>query len=199
MIGLSDGFRGRRKKLYLISMKLTLLTIFWSFLFIISLKSQAPQVRWIELKTEGITAVEGNLTEGTDMQDLSWAWNSAVACFPGTQAAKFTGRHVLYALELPSYTELEIDLIPSDKNANFSLYAYEVGTVADNNTVPNLSQCIRCEADYKWDYKVKGKTQDHTRHVRDILALANPYQVVIGVAGANELKEGAFKLEIKKK
>lgn len=180
-------------------MKLILLTNLWNLLCIIGLQGQTSQVRWIELNGEGITAVEGNLSEGVDMSDLSWAWNSAVACFPGTQAAKFTGKHVLYALDLPSYTELEIDLIPADKNANFSLYAYEVGTVAPNNTVPNLSQCIRCEADYKWDYKVKGKTQDHTRHVRDILALANPYQVVIGVAGANGLKEGAYRLEVKKK
>jgi hypothetical protein len=161
--------------------------------------AQSSAVRWIELQAEGTTAVDGNLGDGNTIADLSWAWNSAVACFPGTQATKFTGHHVLYALDLPAYTELEIDLIPADKSANFSLYAYEVGTVADNNTVPNLSQCIRCEADYKWDYKVKGKTQDHTRHVRDILAIANPYQVVIGVVGANGLKEGAFRLEVRRK
>jgi len=164
-----------------------------------SAQSQSSGLRWIELQPDGITAVEGNLTEWAVMADLSWAWNSSVACFPGTQAAKFTGAHVLYAIDLPSNTELEIDLIPADKTANFSLYAYEVGVIADNNTVPHLSQCIRCEADYKWDYKVKGKTQDHTRHVRDILALANPYQVVIGVVGADGLKEGAYRLEVKKK
>lgn len=180
-------------------MKVITLTILCSCFCFYYVSGQDPKPHWLELNPDGVTAIEGNLAEGMDMPDLSWAWNSAVACFPGTQAAKFTGKHVLYALELPSYTELEIDLIPADKNANFSLYAYEVGTVAANNTVPNLSQCIRCEADYKWDYKVKGKTQDHTRHVRDILALANPYQVVIGVAGADGLKEGAFRLEIKKK
>ncbi|MBK8830916.1 MAG: hypothetical protein IPN60_08665 [Saprospiraceae bacterium] len=161
--------------------------------------SQTSNIRWIELSPEGTTAVEGNLSEGVDMPDLSWAWNSAVACFPATQAAKFTGKHVLYALELPAYTELEIDLIPADKSANFSLYAYEVGTISESNTVPTLSQCIRCEADHKWDYKVKGKTQDHTRHVRDILAIANPYQVIIGVTGADGLKEGAYRLEVKRK
>ena len=161
--------------------------------------SQTSNIRWIELSPQGTTAVDGNLSEGVDMPDLSWAWNSAVACFPATQAAKFTGKHVLYASELPAYTELEIDLIPADKSANFSLYAYEVGTISESNTVPTLTQCIRCEADHKWDYKVKGKTQDHTRHVRDILAIANPYQVIIGVTGADGLKEGAYRLEVKRK
>ena len=180
-------------------MKKMTLIILCIGLCVFSAESQNSKPQWIELKAEGLTAVEGNLSQGVDMTDLSWAWNSSVACFPSTQAAKFTGKHVLYALDLPAYTELEIDLIPADKNANFSLYAYEVGIIADNNTVPNLSQCIRCEADYKWDYKVKGKTQDHTRHVRDILAIANPYQVIIGVVGANGLKEGAYRLEVKKK
>lgn len=161
--------------------------------------AQTSTLRWIQLQPEGTTSVEGNLADGIDMTDLSWAWNSSVACFPGTQAAKFTGKHVLYALDLPAYTELEIDLIPADPNANFSLYAYEVGTISESNTVPNLSQCIRCEADHKWDYKVRGKTQDHTRHVRDILAINNPYQVVIGVTGANKLSEGQYTLQIRKK
>ena len=180
-------------------MKTSTLILLIALFFCASLQSQSSTLKWIQLQPEGITSVEGNLTEGTVIADLSWAWNSSVACFPGTQASKFTGAHVLYAIDLPSYTELEIDLIPADKTANFSLYAYEVGGIAENNTVPQLSQCIRCEADYKWDYKVKGKTQDHTRHVRDILALANPYQVVIGVVGADGLKEGAYRLEVKKK
>ncbi len=180
-------------------MKTYILTILCSVCCSFIGLGQTSNVRWIELNADGVTSAEGNLSEGIDMPDLSWAWNSAVACFPATQAAKFTGKHVLYALELPAYTELEIDLIPADKSANFSLYAYEVGTISESNTVPTLSQCIRCEADSKWDYKVKGKTQDHTRHVRDILAIANPYQVIIGVVGADGLKEGAYRLEVRKK
>ena len=180
-------------------MKTTILTIFFGMCCSIIALAQTSNLHWITLSPEGVTSVEGNLSQGVDMTDLSWAWNSSVACFPGTQAAKFTGKHVLYALDLPAYTELEIDLIPADKTANFSLYAYEVGTITDGNIVPTLPQCIRCEADYKWDYKVKGKTQDHTRHVRDILAIANPYQVIIGVVGANGLSEGGYRLLVKKK
>ncbi len=162
--------------------------------------AQAPDhLKWIEYEKGEVSMILGDLSEGIDMPDLSWAWNSSVACFPATQSAKFTGKHVLYGLDLPANTELEITVEPSDKNANFSLYAYEVGAITESTLVPNLSQCIRCEADHKWDRPVRGKTQDHTRTVKDILALRNPYQVVIGVVGADGLKEGSFKLKISAK
>lgn len=141
-------------------------------------------------------AIEGDLADGVVMEDLSWAWNSSVACFPATQSQKFTGAHVLYETEVPKYSEMEITVIPADPNANFSLYAYEIG-VTNNSIVPNLPSCIRCEADHKWDRPVRGKTQDHTRIVKDILAINRPYKVIIGVVGAEGLKEGAFRLEVK--
>ena len=152
---------------------------------------------WLKLQPNEAFTVAGNLSEGKKMEDLSWAWNSAIACFPQTQVQKFTGNHVLYALDLPSFSEMEIWLVPEDKNANFSIYAYEVGKVANNTTVPNLSSCIRCEVDHKWDYKKRGVTQDHTRRVKDILAINNPYQVLIGVVGAEGLAAGAYTLHLK--
>jgi len=152
---------------------------------------------YIELSGEE-TKISGNLAEGAPMTDLSWAWSSSNACFPETQKEHFTGYHVLYYFDLPSYTEVEIELIPDDVDADFSLYAYEVGQVSENNTVPNLSSCVRCEADHKQDRKIRGRTQDHRRIVKDILAIRNPYQVVIGVVGAQGRAGGKFKLKIKR-
>jgi hypothetical protein len=159
-----------------------------------AMSDQLPE--FIEFQPNTTIEVEGDLADGAPLSDLSWAWNSSNACFPETQKAKFTGNHFLYYIDLPSYTEMEITVIPADKKANFSLYAYEVGQVDESNTVPNLASCVRCEADHKWDRPRRGKTQDHTRTVRNILALRNPYQVVIGVAGAEGLDEGAFTLRI---
>ena len=89
-------------------------------------------------------------------------------------------------------------VIPKDPEANFSLYAYEVGV--DNNALPpDLSSCIRCEADHKWDRNYVGKTQDHTRTVKYLVAITRPYRVVIGVVGAEELDEGDFTLVINTK
>lgn len=160
-------------------------------------QSAYAQLSTIQLKKNDVVEVKGDLSTGALMDNLRWAWNSSVACFPETQSKKFTGNHVLYSFDLPSYSEVEITVEPDDKNANFSLYAYVVGQVNDNNIVPNLSSCIRCEADHKWDYKRRGKVQDHTRTVKDILAIRNPYQVVVGVVGAEGLAEGTFSLRIK--
>lgn len=156
-------------------------------------------VKWIVVPDSGPISIIGDLAEGSLMNDISWAWNSSIACFPQTQARKFSGHHILYALDLPAFTEMEIWLVPEDKKANFSIYAYMVGTVSENNIVPNLSSCIRCEADHKWDFKKRGQVQDHTRRIKDILAIANPYQVVIGVVGAEVLSEGKYTLFVQKK
>jgi len=136
----------------------------------------------------------GDLSEGVVIQDLSWASKSTVACFPATQNNKFTGNHVIYITEIPAHSEMDITVIPDDKNANMSIWAYEVGKTSDA-MVPDLSSCVTCEAEYKWDYPKRGKTQDHTRTVH-LNAINNPYKVVIGVAGADGLKEGKFKIKI---
>ena len=79
-----------------------------------------------------------------------------------------------------------------------SLYAYQVGQFSNAKIVPNLSRCVRCEADFKLEFRRRGRPQDHTRLVKDILALNNPFQVVIGVVGAEGLDTGDFTLNIKR-
>jgi len=161
-------------------------------------KNQEPAIYAFEALPNGTVSYSGNLNQGTVLEDLSWAWSSQNACFPETQKLKFTGSHVLYTGVIPAYSEMIITLTPDNEADNFSLYAYEIGANS-NDFVPNLPRCIRCEADHKWDRPKKGKTQDHSRIVRDILALANPYRVVIGIAGANGLTEGGFTLQIEMK
>lgn len=145
---------------------------------------------------QSLVTTRGDLADGIFMERLEWAWNAGVACFPETQAEKFTGKHVLYKIDLPSYTSMKITVIPDDKKANFSLYAYEAGRITESNTVPNLDRCVRCEADHLSEKPRRGRPQDHTRWVEDILAIRNPYQVLIGVVGANGLAEGGFELQI---
>jgi hypothetical protein len=142
-----------------------------------------------------ILSYKGNLADGVKIHDLSWASNSSVACFPGTQNSKFTGNHIIYITEIPANSEMEITVVPDDKNDNMSIYAYMVG-LNNNAMVPNLSSCITCEAEYKWDYPKVGKTQDHTRTVY-LNTVGNPYKVVIGVAGAEGLTKGTFIIKIK--
>lgn len=180
-------------------MKIVFITFVSIFIFNMTFAQQYDHLEWLEISSDGPVSFSGDLSEGYTINDISWAWSSAVACFPQTQSRKFTGHHVLYAFDLPAFTEMEIWLVPEDQNANFSIYTYMVGTISDANTVPNLSSCIRCEADHKWDYKKRGQVQDHTRHIKDILALANPYQVIIGVVGAEGLVTGKYELFIRRK
>ncbi|PTX63653.1 hypothetical protein C8N46_101255 [Kordia periserrulae] len=155
------------------------------------------QVYSLKVSPNSTTSYEGNLSSGEKIPDLSWAANSSVACFPATQNQKFTGNHVLYSTMIPKYSEMFITVIPKNKKHNFSLYAYIVGET--NEAVPpNLNSCITCEADYKWDRKWRGKTQDHSRKVR-INAINRSYKVVIGVVGAEGLTEGDYELKIEVK
>lgn len=140
-------------------------------------------------------AYGGDLKDGCIIQDLSFAANSSVACFPATQNSKFTGNHVFYVTEIPKYSKMYITLIPDDENANMSLYAYQDG-VTKTVYPPDVNSCVTCESDQKWDRPVKGKTQNHTRTVY-LNAINNPYRVVIGVAGAEGLTTGGFRIQIK--
>lgn len=143
-------------------------------------------------KPNGVVRIEGKLEAGAKMSDLNWAWSSQNACFVSTQQHKFTGNHVLYQTEIPRRSEMTIRVIPKDKNADFSIYAYSGGGGA---IVPDLPYCTSCEADYKWDFKHRGKTQDHTRSVQ-LRAINNPFPVTIGVVGARGLTSGDFMLEV---
>ena len=152
----------------------------------------------IEAQPNQILTYKGDLSEGALMSDLSWAWNSSVACFPATQKHKFTGSHVLYTLELSKYSEMKATVIPDDLEANYSIYAYEIG-INSNRIVPNLTSCVRCEADFKWDRPHRSKTQDHSRTVTNLVAINRPYQIVIGVVGPEGVREGGFSLLIEMK
>jgi hypothetical protein len=149
-----------------------------------------------EIKTEkGKTVtIKGDLAAGAFLADLSWAANSAVACFPATQNVRFQGHHVLYATVLPPTSIMKITVTPDDVNQDMSIYAYQIGT---NNfsVVPKLSSCVACEAEYKWDRPKKGKTQDQSRTVK-LNSAKSPYNVVIGVSGPKEAVSGKFTLTI---
>ncbi len=164
--------------------------------FLISGTVYTQDLTYLELVPNETVEYEGVIDSGSVMTDLSWAWNSSVACFPETVSKQFRGKHVLYMVDVPRYSELEIKLIPDDESADYSLYAYQASKITARNLVPNLQRCIRCEADYSTEYRYVNRVQDHTRTVRDILAINNPYQAVIAVVGPPGVEVGSFKLQI---
>ncbi len=173
---------------------------FWSFFLFFNsitfiLFAQYPdQVITIDCNPNGKTEYSANLNKGSLINDLYWASNSSVACFPATQNLKFNGNHVLHAFDLPPYANVSITVTPKDPTKNMSLYAYQQGKTS-YYIPPTLSRCVSCEADHKWDYPKRGKTQDHSRTV-SLNSIRNPYNVVVGVVGANGLKECDYTLTI---
>lgn len=157
-------------------------------------KSWPGNVTIVASKSNETVSVDGDLASGKPIEDLSWAWSSSNACFPGTQSGKFNGNHVFFSTVIPTRSIMTVKVIPEDKNANFSLYAYSIG-MNDFYIVPDLPRCVTCEADHKWDRPWKGKTQDHTRWV-ELNAIGNPFNVVIGVTSPKGVTAGKFKLEI---
>ncbi len=157
-----------------------------------------PQIHEVTPVANKEVSYKGNLSEGVKINDLSWAWSSQNACFPETQKHKFTGNHVFFTGIIPAYSEITVTVIPKDKSKNFSIYAYQVG-VNKMPIVPELKSCIRCEVDHKWDRNHANKTQNYTRTVDNLVAINNPYRMIIGVTGADGLEEGEFTLVISTK
>ncbi len=143
-----------------------------------------------------VVEIKGDLASGAPMENLSWASNSSVACFPATQNANFRANHVLFATSLPPRSIMLITVIPDDPSQNMSIYAYSIGTT-NFRLPPQLPSCVSCEAEHKWDRPRRGRTQDHTRTVR-LNATTNPYNVVIGVSGPSGATGGfTIKIDLK--
>jgi len=160
---------------------------------VLPLLAQEPPLYLIESKKGESLVYSLDLKEGALIEDLSWAWNSSVACFIGPRQEFFKGNHVFFQTQLPARSTMEILLVPDDPNSNMSLYAYSGSA---DRLPPNLTRCVSCEADYHRERpSVNRPNPDHRRTV-ELRAVNNPYTVTIGVAGAAGVTEGSFKLQI---
>lgn len=168
-----------------------------SFCISTIMNAQWPSnVTVIDAGTGDSIVVNGDLSKGSKMDDLSWAWNAANACFPATQSSKFKGNHVFFALTMPTQCEMKISLTPTDPNGDMSIYAYRL-SAAEYYLVPELGSCITCEADHRWDGNWKNKVPTSERKV----SMQNPgkdmYNILIGVSGPATATSGTFTLKVK--
>ncbi|MBC7873011.1 MAG: hypothetical protein H7Y01_03385 [Ferruginibacter sp.] len=158
----------------------------------------SPDVKIVESKQNDVVTVSGDLATGKIIEDLSWASNSANACFVATQNRKFQGNHVFFATTIPPHSVMNISVKPTKSNVNLSMYAYMSGMEV-NYLVPDLPKCITCEADYKWDGNWKGKPQTSERKVEFNNPTDGPFSIVIGVTAPKGVTTGQFNLKIKVK
>ena len=175
-------------------MKLTIFLMMVLTFSASTLGQNQTNIAAIKIEANKTVTVENSLQNGTKLSSLQWASSSSVACFPATQNAKFTGNHVFFSTTIPPHSIMTITVKPKDVSKNLSLYGYEIAP--DKTILPkDLQSCVTCEADHKWDYPKKGKTQTEVRTIT-LNAVENSYNVIIGVAGADGLTDADFTLEI---
>lgn len=140
---------------------------------------------------DGSQTFTGNLSDGKIMSELSWAWNSSMACFPEVVKERYQGTHKLYQIDLPSSSTMDIYLRPTNDDQQMSLYGYSIGA-GKKDTPPEISSCVSCES----SPSTNGLPSTGEQHIY-LNAVTNPYSVIFGVAGgaAGEV-EGAYEIEI---
>jgi hypothetical protein len=138
---------------------------------------------------DSTTVVTGDLGDG-EFIDLDWADLSTVACWPGTEDLNFDGPHVFFATYQPDHTNLVATVTP-DAGVDASLYVMQMGTTS-HYVPPDVSSVVTCEASYD-------QTHDSNPGIEEsasVMSVNNPYNVLIGVAGAAGVESGGFTLEV---
>ncbi len=156
----------------------------------------SEEVTMVPAKANDSVLAKGDLAKGKIIEDLSWAANSSNACFVATQNTKFRGNHVFFATTILPHSIMTISVTPTDDKGDLSMYAYMSG-LDDHYLVPDLPQCITCEADYKWDGKWKNKVQTSERKVEFNNPTNGPYNILIGIAAPKGVTAGEFTLKIR--
>jgi hypothetical protein len=152
-----------------------------------------PPLKKLAVAPNTTKRISGSINGGKRIP-LRWASYSSMACWPGNKNVHFNGKHVLYKTRLPARSVMTVKLKPGARK-DLSLYAY---SASNPNLPPRVQRAVSCEASYLYGikrYSVKSNPGGIEK-VR-LNAIRNPYDVIIGVAGANKLDRGDFQLEVK--
>lgn len=152
------------------------------------------QVTAVNAKAGQTISTKGDLKNGKVI-DLAWAAKSSVACFPATENVNFSGNHVQFATQIPKQSEMVITVVPDDPKTDISVYAYQIGSTNFTSVAPSLSSATSCEA----GYDAKNDNNPGKEEKVRLNATTNPYNVVIGVAGAKGTASGGFTLKVELK
>lgn len=155
---------------------------------------ESVEVEVLDLEYQPSIVLEGNLKSGF-LMPLQWAASSQVACFPATRFFEYKGNHVLYRVQMPAGSKVNITVTPKSKKHRVNLYALRLG--ANNyDAPPQIFRAISCEASYpiyagKPNVKAPAKPQSI-----EYMSIRKPYNILIGVAGSEGLTEADFELKI---
>ena len=132
---------------------------------------------------------EHNLSEGSSI-DLAFA--EQIYCFPATENANFNGNHVFIEHTQQDNENVTIVVNP-EKGVDVSLYVIQMD-VDSTDLPPNITGGggVSCESAY--DQVADSNAGEPEGLV--MTAWTDSYRLIIGVAGANNLESGAFKVDI---
>jgi hypothetical protein len=154
------------------------------------------KVQFIPVKKGQPISVNGNLSQGSIMEDLEWAENSSNACWVGIRNVEFEGNHVFYWFDLPKKSTVKITIIPRGNKPRVNVYGF---VSFDFKFIPpDLPRCISCEAGFQqW---VANNPPDFTKSAGEqsieFNAISSRMKVFVGVAGAKGFTSGDYELKI---
>jgi hypothetical protein len=144
-------------------------------------------VRWSEIVTPigvGAMLIE-DLASGSKI-DLSWAQQSAVACFPANQDELFSGPHRFFVMQQESDQALTVRVEP-EPGVDISLYTLQQSTESFV-LPPETVSAVSCDA------SLNGTEGDE--EALWLWGPNNPYNVIVGVAGVRDQAEGRYLLSV---
>ncbi|MBO86805.1 MAG: hypothetical protein CL927_15750 [Deltaproteobacteria bacterium] len=121
--------------------------------------------------------------------DLDWADESDVACFPGTENLNFDGNHVFFWFAQPESSILTVTATPK---SGVDSSVYVIQSANRYEVPPGVVSAVACEAGYD------AQTDSNPGEADDaiVTATTNPYDILIGVAGAGGTTSGAVTLSL---
>lgn len=151
------------------------------------------QVEDLSSAASNTTTISGDLSDGEIMDDLTWAANSSVACFPATRFIEFQGNQLYYQVDIPQGKELVVTVTPTGERKRINVYGY---INFDGSNTPPVQSVTSCEAGYELyvgdpNLSAPGEPQD----ISFSQAVNRGFTVFVCVSGAKDVTSGTFDLK----
>lgn len=151
-------------------------------------------VHYIKLKKFGKTTVNGNLSSGSVLQDLSWATTSQMACWPSIRDIEFEGKHVGYWFDLPERSVVKITVTPRHSNRRINIYGYagfDLKTIPPAHVYTNI-----CEAAHPTWVGQPNLNEASKPQTIEFNTTTRRTSIYFAVAGARNVLEGDYTVSI---
>lgn len=151
-------------------------------------------IPYIVLKRFGKTNIDGNLSSGYIMEDLSWATTSQLACWPSIRDVEFQGRHVGYWFDLPEKSIVKITVTPKRKDRRINIYGYagfDLKTIPPQIPFTNICEASHPEWIGQPDFNIPSKPQ-----TIQFNTTTRRTTIYFAVAGARNMFDGDYTISI---